>query len=104
MTTGQLLLQSFYEDQDRAMRLGGLHHSSLSGPPHAGSSPAGNVPTLESTLLTTALLCHHSSWWQETRMLALPWTLCEMCFRVCTPTTGLAQQPFDANCVTGCSS
>ncbi len=31
MTTGQLLLQSFYEDQDRAMRLGGLHHTSLSG-------------------------------------------------------------------------
>ena len=31
MTTGQLLLQSYYEDQDRAMRLGGLHHSSLSG-------------------------------------------------------------------------
>lgn len=37
MTTGQLLLQSFYEDQDRAMRLGGLHHTSLSGPPCAGS-------------------------------------------------------------------
>ena len=31
VTTGQLLLQSFYEDQDRAMRLGGLHHSSLAG-------------------------------------------------------------------------
>ena len=31
VTTGQLLLQSFYEDQDRAMRLGGLHHTSLSG-------------------------------------------------------------------------
>ena len=31
VTTGQLLLQSYYEDQDRAMRLGGLHHSSLSG-------------------------------------------------------------------------
>ena len=28
VTTGQLLLQSYYEDQDRAMRLGGLHHSS----------------------------------------------------------------------------
>ena len=38
MTTGQLLLQSFYEDQDRAMRLGGLHHTSLSGPP-APSEP-----------------------------------------------------------------
>ena len=34
MTTGQLLLQSFYEDQDRAMRLGGLHHRSLSGVAH----------------------------------------------------------------------
>ena len=31
VTTGQLLLQSYYEDQDRAMRLGGLHHSSLPG-------------------------------------------------------------------------
>jgi len=34
VTTSQLLLQSFYEDQDRAMRLGGLHHSSLSGVAH----------------------------------------------------------------------
>ena len=31
VTTGQLLLQSYYEDQDRAMRWGGLHHSSLPG-------------------------------------------------------------------------
>ena len=38
VTTGQLLLQSFYEDQDRAMRLGGLHHSSLSGLPSASVS------------------------------------------------------------------
>ncbi len=41
MTTGQLLLQSFYEDQDRAMRLGGLHHTSLSGLPATTNLMAG---------------------------------------------------------------
>ena len=27
VAAGQLLLQSFYEDRERAMRLGGLHHA-----------------------------------------------------------------------------
>ncbi len=63
MVAGQLLLQSFYEDRERTMRLGGLHHA------RPGSSGRG-VPALGSpwlvprfhiaTLMSSIFGCHQS--------------------------------------------